>query len=393
MKTLKIGITIDTTHINSLWVNGIQLNILFLYELLKKTHYVCLLIAEKDGVPTKPEHLKNVDLFWVEEKMQDLDLIFIMGTELRHEVLTKFKQTPNKKVIAYRCGNSYLVTAEQILFKPNLDNQRFYENLFDEVWFVPQQQECNQGYFEVLHRTKALAVPFLWHHKFISKSAAIVEVEHRKNKSKKGYAYNKHKNKKVLGILEPNINLQKYCLLPAMIAEECYRKPELKEKIEKLMIGNSAKLKNHKTFLTILKTFDLYNDGKISSEQRYETTFIVTQHMDVVISHQIINALNYLYLDVAFLGYPILHNAWMCKDVGYYYEASNVQEGASKLEWILNEHDKNIESYVERNNIALNRYNIDNPKLLECYNELIHNVFNGIDNKKYIYNPATNLLS
>ena len=103
------------------------------------------------------------------------------------------------------------------------------------------------------------------------------------------------------------------------------------------MITNSEKITKHKEFMSMLKTFDLFKDKKITGESRYQTAFILTQYIDVLVCHQILNPLNYLYLDAAYLGYPVLHNASMCKDLGYYYENSDTVEGAKQLNYILME--------------------------------------------------------
>ena len=140
----------------------------------------------------------------------------------------------------------------------------------------------------------------------------------------------------------------------------------------------------------MVKTFDLYKDNKITAESRYQTAYILSQHIDVLVCHQILNPLNYLYLDAAYMGYPVLHNAPLCKDLGYYYENSDTVEGAKKLDYILSKHDENIDKYNERNDKVLMRYYADNPKLVKTYDKLIHNLFNG-GNKDLVYNPKTNL--
>ena len=106
-----------------------------------------------------------------------------------------------------------------------------------------------------------------------------------------------------------------------------------KKKIESLMITNATEVSKHKTFLSIIRTFDMYKDGKISAETRYQTAFMLSQYLDIIVSHQLLNPLNYLYLDAAFMGYPVLHNAPMCKDVGYYYEGCDTVEAGKKLNW------------------------------------------------------------
>ena len=98
-----------------------------------------------------------------------------------------------------------------------------------------------------------------------------------------------------------------------------------------------------------------------------------------------------MYLDAAYLGYPVLHNAYLCKDLGYYYEGSSTKNASKVLEWILENHDNNIEAYDQKNKQILYRYYVGNPKLIETYDILIENLFNGGNKKELIYNPSTNL--
>jgi hypothetical protein len=58
-------------------------------------------------------------------------------------------------------------------------------------------------------------------------------------------------------------------------------------------------------------------------------TFLA-ENTDIVISHQMENPLNYFYLEVCWQGYPLVHNASLCDDLGYYYR-DNDAEAASKL--------------------------------------------------------------
>ena len=95
-------------------------------------------------------------------------------------------------------------------------------------------------------------------------------------------------------------------------------------------------------------------------------------------------------MDAVFLGYPVLHNAPMCKDLGYYYEGSDTIKAAKKLDYILTKHDKNIEKYDEQNDKVLQRYHADNEDIVKTYDKLIENLFNG-GNYGLTYNPKTNL--
>jgi hypothetical protein len=393
-KNLKIGITLGLKSTDeSIWTNGIKLNVLILLKLLKqskKEYEVCILNTNKLDFSKKPDYLKDVNIYYFDEKYLDMDLIICMGAQVDNSLLEKFKSKPKKKVVSYKCGNNYILTAESILFKENVDKLFQYETTFDEIWYIPQQHETNCGFYRTLYRTNAIMVPFVWDQQYILEGAIDIEKGFKNGRFKKGFKYDSTKTKKSIGIMEPNLNIIKFAMIPTMIAEQSYRTKIGKDRIEKLMLTNSDAVATNKEFLSIIKTFDLFKDGKISAEKRYQTAFILTQHIDVLVSHQLLNPLNYLYLDAAYLGYPVLHNAPLCKDLGYYYEGSDTVEAAKKLNYILSEHDKNIEEYNYRNKQALTRYSATNAELVSNYDTLINNLFNE-GNVNMVYDPEKNL--
>jgi hypothetical protein len=395
MGKLKIGITIGLKdNKESIWTNGIKQNVLMLHRLLKnstKEYEIKLLNTIEVDWSTKPTYLNDINICTFKDNFMDMDLLIVMGAQISNSDIKKFKTDPNKKVISYKCGNNYVITMENILFKEEEEGKLHqFEEDYDEVWYIPQQDEVNKGFFKTLYRTNAFIVPFVWHNQYLLEALTDIEKGFQKGQFKKDYRYEIGKEKKRIGVMEPNLNIVKFSLIPSMITEECYRGEIGKKHIDKLMLTNSEKISKNKEFLAMVRTFDLYKDNKITAESRYQTAYILSQHIDVLVCHQILNPLNYLYLDAAYMGYPVLHNAPLCKDLGYYYESSDTVEGAKQLDYILTEHDKNIDAYNERNDKVLMRYYADNPKLVKTYDKLIHNLFNG-GNKDLIYNPKTNL--
>lgn len=394
MDKIKIGITIGLKdNKESIWTNGIKQNVLVLHRLLKnskKEYEVVLLNTIDVDWSTKPSYLKDIEICNFKDRFMEMDLLICMGAQVHNADLKRFKEQPNKKVIGYKCGNNYVITMENIMFKPSEDKLYQFDEEYDEIWYIPQQDEVNRGYYHTLYRTNALIVPFVWHNQFLFEALVEVEENFKKGNFKKDWRYEVGKEQKRIGVMEPNINIVKFCLIPAMIAEESYRGKVGKKHIDKLMLTNAQDISKHKEFLGMIKTFDLFKDNKITAESRYQTAYVLTQHIDVLVCHQILNPLNYIYLDAAYMGYPVLHNAPMCKDLGYYYEGSDTIDGAKKLDYILKNHDKNIDKYNKKNDKVLERYFADNPKLVEAYDKLIFNLFNG-GNKGLIYDPKTNL--
>lgn len=390
---LKIGITLGLKdNKESIWTNGIKQNVLMLVHLLKKSnknYEVCILNIFNVDFTEKPSYLKDIDIFYFNDKFMEMDLLISMGGQILDSDAKKFKENKDKKIVSYKCGNNYVLSMEEILFKESKTGSEIEQEI-DELWYVPQQDEVNRGYYTTLHRTNSIIVPFVWHPKFLYEKTLEIEKGYKLGVYKKGWQYEIGKEKKIIGIMEPNLNIVKFCLIPTMIVEESYRGEIGKSHIDKLRITNGEQLKTNKLFMSYVKTFDLFKDNKISAESRYQTAYVLTQHLDVLVCHQILNPLNYLYLDAVYLGYPILHNAHMCKDLGYYYEGSDTIEGAKMLDWILTEHDNNIEEYDKRNDLVLQRYHVDNEELITTYDRLIENLWNG-GNNNLEYNPETNL--
>ena len=166
---MKIGITLGLkSNTESIWTNGIKQNVLMLVDLLrrsKKNYEICILNIFDIDFTEKPYYLKDIDVFYVKDKFMEMDLIISMGGQILDSDLKKFRENGDKKVVSYKCGNNYVLSMEEILFGESKNGGEFEQEI-DELWYVPQQYEVNNGYYKTLHRTNALMVPFLWNQKF-----------------------------------------------------------------------------------------------------------------------------------------------------------------------------------------------------------------------------------
>lgn len=395
MKNLKIGVTIGLKSLkDSIWTNGIRLNTLILARMLQRSaenYQVFILnVFTPDDAP-RSRSLRDIEIHPFAEKFREMDVLIMIGSTVDDPILRQFKASgKDKRVVSYRCGNDYVLLVQSILFNPESAKKPYtFETVIDEVWYVPQQHETNSGFYRTMQRTHALTVPFVWDEYFLKLGLEDIHLGYRTGTFKRDWPY-QPRERKVLGTMEPNIDVVKFGLIPLMIAEESYRTETGRRFIEKVMLTNGEKLATHKHFMDIVKTFDLFRDQKITAESRFPSSFLLTQHLDVLICHQMLNPLNYLYLDAAYMGRPVLHNAPLVRDLGYFYEAADTQTGGEQLNRILTEHDKHIEEYRARNESVLWRYHGRNPALIATYDRLIERLYTG-GNRGLRYNPATNL--
>jgi hypothetical protein len=383
----KIGITFGLPDsLPALFNNGIRQNCLYFNEVLLNIGYDSYLIVEDKLLESINESDLNAMLYDGTFKIirvseiltSNLDLIFSFGFRIPEDILETLKYM-KIKIVGYFCGNNYIIDSEKILYnqhKTSKGFQFFKENecYFDEIWSIPQMVNTNKHYWEILYRTKCIEVPFIW-------SPRSIDFTNKMNTTKINLQYSvKDKDEKKIAIFEPNISIMKWCLPSILICEESYRK--LGNKIKHLYVTNVPNKDkpstinefNHNELNEFVKFLDLNKENRISIEGRYNTLYFMSKYADIVISHQWENPLNYLYLDLAWMGWPILHNAHLCKDIGYYYEEFDYKAGSQMLNYIINHHDDDDE-YLIKNRKLIDRYLPSNKELQDRYKKLIDDLF------------------
>ena len=400
---MNIGITvhIDIEH-ESIWSNGIKLNALYLLKALKTIGYnAYILNAGKLQSPYEGRVQWDTEEFPIYDfnKMsRDTDLMIWLGATYSDANILDFKKTgTNKKVIKYVCGNNYLNDAEASMFTSDFHAKSTgYNQEIDEVWYVPQQEELNREYYRVLHNlptSKVKPVPFVWDPVFIDKAcekyytSAAIEA----NIQIPVYRPGKTNEEKQLACFEPNIGIQKWHLINYLIAEDYLNSGG---NFKKLNVICGDRLLKNEYYISIIKHTRLFNEDpiKLNYLPRLKAVDALSQLADIVLAHQHTNPLNYSYLDALYLQFPLVHNAPMIKDAGYYYHGNSIGSGARQLKLAIEKHDENVEAYNERSERVLTRYTTFNDGLLETYKKLIETTMGIKDHKvSNMYDWQTNL--
>jgi hypothetical protein len=396
---MKIGITVGLTKENeSLWVNGIKLNILYLAKLLIQIPEYDVYILDTSN---KIEDLTKVSWDYKKYKVAKfndmkykLDLLIMMGTSLSNTIIDDIRSKNLKiKVVKYQCGNNYIIDLERVMFNKADENAiPSWDNGHDETWFIPQQEYQNRQYYEIAYRqnsNQVKVVPFVWDSEQLDNITFLLKSN---NKKIPYYVPNKEVSDKKIIVMEPNMNIVKYAMIPIMIAEKVIRDYG-RESFNKITIGSGTNILKNNYFKRMLIKLDLVKpEAKIKFIPRYPVTTLLSSESDIVLSHQWTNPLNYAYLDSLYFNFPLVHNADFIEDAGYYYPHFDINKGAEMLQKALYEHDNNIEEYNKRTKKVLDRYRSTNKELIETYKKLIENIFEPNKHElSYEYDPKTNL--
>lgn len=370
----RIGITVSVSK--GLWTNGINQNAIYFAKILKEIGYTVYLIHD---TPKDQEDINDIKMITIEKSFKiPFNLVVQFGFAVHKKFYDEYKQkNKNLKLVAYECGNKFIMDMEAILFKENEDTVISDKVKPDQIWCIPQMEKTNLDYYKFLNnQEKATVVPFVWD------PMAIDDYCNKNNIGK----YSPRSTKRI-GVMEANISVMKNVLLPIVIINEYEKRCK---DLDFVTLYSTDKMRLRKTFISLISKTSIFKRGKVNASHRANVASALNKDIDLVLSWQWENNLNYLWLDVAWLGYPIIHNGSLCKDIGYYYDQFNVEDAVSKLKFAIENHNSDLE-YIDRNREIIKRYTAENIKLKEQYKILVENVLNN-KFKKYSYDWKTNLI-
>lgn len=358
---MKVGVTFHADQNSDVFSNGIRQNALHFYMFLQSLGFDTYLITMPEminDILSIPFAIDYQFCFFKDIVDSKFDIVFQFTAQIPTDILRDLKNT-STKVVLYKCGNDYVMDLEDALYSPRDLRIPQYsytsEKLFDEIWTIPQHVNTNYHYWKTLFRCDVQVVPPIWSPFFI---------EDREEE----FLWKKKGNN--VAIFEPNINIVKWFFPALLVCENSYRKTKSIEHVFITNLSKKNKSLNLEFINSIVKPLDLFIDGKISIEDRFRTLDFMKKYADFVVSHQWENPLNYLYLDLAWMGWPILHNASFCRDVGYYYDGFDYTSGGDILSRVISDHEFNS-GYLDKNRKAIDRYLPSNKGLKSEYLKLI----------------------
>ena len=208
---------------------------------------------------------------------------------------------------------------ESMLFGRRLWDSLFINRGYDEVWAIPQIAPSSLPFLQSLRRCPGRVVPFVWDPMFLSARARRCPSTVNTGRAAV--------SGKRLTVMEPNHDVVKFCVYPMLIIDEAYRRDP--DAICFTHVTNALHLAHDSPeFVMLMNYLDIVRAGKASFVGRFDTPLFLAELTDIVVSHQWSNPLNYFYFDVCWQGYPLVHNASLAPDLGYYYPDNDVQQGA-----------------------------------------------------------------
>ena len=341
---------------NGIFCNGLQQNIITLAELIKDLDHEPLIVVNHKIDECKDPPL---DILIMEEHeikdQEDIDICLQTGWVISNKDIDSLNtKNKNFKNIHIHYGNRLLADIEQ----SSWHNRCIPNYKVDEVWISPHYNFSRQ-YFKSFYNNKNVKIlPYIWSDKYIKEQESILNQQGLSAFYKKG-------SEKNIGILEPNLNMTKHCLPSILICEELYNNK--KNLFEKLNVYCCSRILDKKYFRSLMWETNIQKDQKVMFHYRKNISEIFAKESNVIVSNQLLNGLNYTYLEAIYFNLPLIHNSEFIKDFGYFYENYNTIDGAKQLSNAIIFHDENLEEYQTKNKVLLNKYSPKNKDNIENY--------------------------
>lgn len=374
MRKINVGLSVQINDKNdSFWVNGIKQNAVTLRDMFE----LCPNVGNATLVNLgKLKDYKDTAWEEYQDKLVDFDTfvesgdVLITATVSPNERMVEVLKSKNIPLIKHTMGNELLnfQQAAVLGYKKDFNTFARREN-YKAVWISPHLYEQNKGFLETVCDAPASIGPYIWTPRFIEKHVErfVSRGEHV------GFYEPLEKKERRISVFEPNITLEKTSIHPMIAIEKFYQKhPDL---VEFASCFGAEKLKNEKIFVEWASTLDVAKNKKIFFEARYPIVWSLFKHTDIVLCHQDMLPLNYIYFDAAWLGYPVVHNAYMVKDLGFYYSKWDADRAADLLHTVATKFDSSYhKSYMKRSKKIIKKYFWNNPKNVDGYAKLLEDV-------------------
>lgn len=365
---MKIGVTCIVKKDTNVFSNGLLQNILTMKTVYEKCPNVeaCYFINTYTADPNefKGTYWESYASDFISmDEMDICDVIVVTGGFIGKQRADDLRKK-GKKVVQHVMSASLSLFTEKVIFSDK--KAGVYDHIeYDAVWVSPQFYERDKFFTSVIHRCPSYEAPFVWDPKFI-------EADCKESNYSNGYEPSLDLSKKI-SIIEPNINMVKTCMVPLTIVETVQRnEPEL---IKQVHVFGAQKIRDNLDFIDFAGNLDINKQHKVKFVGRFGIVFILKNYTDIMLFHQNQCELNYAYFDAAWLGFPIIHNSPMIRNLGFMYHDNDAYEAAN----LISQTSKliNVPGFVEQ-------YKINSQKFIskflainnvDGYSKLINKLF------------------
>lgn len=369
---MRIGLSCYTHDNQSVWLSGTLQHTVFLAQALARLPFVSgvtlLDTGTQRALPAEAARLApELAVLAPADAGDSVDVIIEMDTAALDVQWLDLMRARGKKVVWHCRTQPHAALVEPAVFDVPASNRRV--DRYDEIWVLPKDRAF-APMLRTLHRCPVHEVPFIWQSSFIAGRAADIGAHGvHYNYTARAAQRAEAKGAWRVAILEPNRAVTKASSIPMLICDEAERAAP--GTIAFMYGVNAYHMREHETLKHLANSLDLTRSHRASFEGRHDVAAFMAQHADAVVSHQWTCEQNYLYMDVLYGGYPLIHNSpWLASfNAGYYYPDFDALAGSRTLLDARARHDAELPIYRMRSQAVFDAVHPNAPANLAVFTE------------------------
>lgn len=385
---MKIGLLLKKPE--SVFSNGCIQQSLFLRHLLVNCGYdVKLLTIEHDYTKFSftEEDIIHTDASF---DFSDFNMLIMASLTLTYEgngeYIQHLKSFNHLKLINFICGNIYILHQEEFVFNTHNIIHHYTVDYYHETWIL-EMYDYMKDYVQLLTKRPVYVTPYIWGPDIIQRYISEHKLTNVFNEM------NDYDSSKVnLLIFEPNMSIHKNALIPLLIAENYYH--EHKDNINKIYVFCADKISEKTQNQNLFKSLDIIKDKRVEIYGRIVMPHILTKirennkYLNIVLSHNVMNKLNFIHLELFHLGIPIIHNCEPYSTNGMYYADGNETKAVELIDDIRVHFDRHI--YMNNTMKIINNYSYTNQTIIDAYTNICERNKSNVDITSIVDRPQMN---
>ena len=323
MKRIGIGVK----KYESIFVNGCVQQALFIYKMLNNiTGIKCDFVTVEPDYRVFDKLIPIEVVCLTEDAIQNYDIIAPLSLTINIDstpwVINWMKKF-GIKYVDILCGNLYILLQEEFVFDIHHIMKNYRNEAIDEVWVLEMYAYAKE-YLQLVYNKPVRVLSYVWDPDIIRKylNSNQIQIQRRPDNSKINIC-----------VYEANMSLHKNAYIPLLMADKFFQlNPDKLNKVY-IFCKQLNDMKNNGFY----EKMDIVKAGKIEFHSRMimpetlRSIENVNQYKNVVLSHTHLNNLNFLHLELLYMGVPIVHNCEPFQN-GFYFETYNMDHGIDLLE-------------------------------------------------------------
>jgi hypothetical protein len=381
----RIGLFVKKTDSN--FTNGCVQQAVFIKELFTNLGFVCEYVTIQPDFRIFPDIQDPIKLINKHTNIKHFSLFLFISLHLNTIEETQIEvwksiKSNDIKCVNLICGNLFVLHQEEFVFGHHdiMKNQIGVENMYDEYW-VLEMYPFLVDYIKLYTGSPVHLVPYVWNN-------TVLKMYMKKNNIDLDLDYHKvNRNKLNIVIFEPNMSIHKSSLVPLLIAENYYKKYD--KILNKVYVFSGKKILTETHNQHFVSSLSIFKNNKLEAYDRVimpEAFKIIREnnnYINVVVSHNILNNLNFLHLELLSLNIPIIHNCEPFKENNLFYTDTNMSDAIGLLETVRNDFFI-TETYRNNSNKIIAKYHphaFDRTELYKAHTQRLSKIFVNKDDE------------